>query len=250
MTLSPQPDEEIFGKAYDGRLVRRLLRYVVPYRVSIGFAIGMLTLLTVLELLGPLIVKQAIDDAIATARVERLNLYALEYLAVIVGIFVLRFGQNYLLNRAGQLAMHDLRVELFAHIESLSLTFFDANPVGRLMTRLTNDVDALNELLTSGGLAILSDTVTIIGIAVALLLLDWRLALITFVVIPPLLWASAWIRAGMRRAFRRVRVRLSRVNAMVAEFVSGMAVIQLFNRERRQAVLFDEANRDLREANM
>jgi ATP-binding cassette subfamily B protein len=250
MTLSPQPDEEIFGKAYDGRLVRRLLRYVVPYRVSIGFAIGMLTLLTVLELLGPLIVKQAIDDAIATARVERLNLYALEYLAVIVGIFVLRFGQNYLLNRAGQLAMHDLRVELFAHIESLSLTFFDANPVGRLMTRLTNDVDALNELLTSGGLAILGDTVTIVGIALALLLLNWPLALITFVVIPPLLVLTNFIRDGMRDSFRAVRIRLARVNAMIAENISGIHVIQLFNREQQAAQTFDDRNRDLLQAHL
>src|ERR687885_438593 len=250
MTLSPQPDEEIFGKAYDGRLVRRLLRYVVPYRVSIGFAIGMLTLLTVLELLGPLIVKQAIDDAIATARVERLNVYALEYLAVIVGIFALRFGQNYLLNRAGQLAMHDLRVELFAHVESLSLAFFDANPVGRLMTRLTNDVDALNEMLTSGGLSILSDSVTILGIAVALVLLSWQLALLTFLVIPPLLLLTHLIRAGMRASFRAVRIRLARVNAMIAENVSGIQVIQLFNREAAAYARFEATNRDLLQAHL
>jgi ATP-binding cassette subfamily B protein len=250
MTLPLQPDEEIFGKAYDGRLVRRLLRYVRPYRLSIGLAIGMLTLLTILELLGPLIVKQAIDGAIATSMVERLHVYALEYLAVIAGIFVLRFGQNYLLNRAGQLAMHDLRVELFAHIEDLSLAFFDANPVGRLMTRLTNDVDALNELLTSGGLAILSDTVTIAGIAIALLFLNWPLALITFVVIPPLLVATNFIRDGMRDSFRAVRIRLARVNAMIAENISGIHVIQLFNRERHAARTFDTSNRDLLDAHL
>ena len=129
-------------------------------------AIVMLIGLTLLELAGPVIVKQAIDDAIASGQLE-LCQYALEYLAVVVGIFGLRYGQNYLLNRAGQLAMHDLRVELFGHMQRLSLAFFDRNPVGRLMTRLTNDVDALNELLTSGGLAILSDAVTIVGIAVA-----------------------------------------------------------------------------------
>jgi len=252
MTLPPldKTDEELFGKAYDGRLVRRLLRYVGPYRLSIGVAVAMLTLLTLLELLGPLIVKQAIDDAIASSRIERLNVYALEYLGVIIGIFGLRFAQNYLLNRAGQLAMHDLRVELFAHIESLSLAFFDANPVGRLMTRLTNDVDALNELLTSGGLAILSDTVTIAGIAIALLLLNWPLALITFVVIPPLVLLTNFIRDGMRDSFRAVRIRLARVNAMIAENISGIHVIQLFNREAQAAETFDDRNRDLLQAHL
>src|SRR5207248_1851618 len=148
---------------------------------------------------------------IAQANFDRLGQYTLEYLGVVVGIFFLRYGQTYLLNRAGQLAMHDLRVELFTHIQGLSLAFFDRNPVGRLMTRLTNDVDALNELLTSGGLAILSDAVTIVGIAVALLLLNWQLALMTFMVIPPLLILTIVIREGMRSSFRAVRIRLARV---------------------------------------
>src|SRR5205823_1112192 len=181
---------------------------------------------------------------------ERLNVYAAEYLAVIVGIFVLRFGQNYLLNRAGQLAMHDLRVELFSHIQRLSLEFFDANPVGRLMTRLTNDVDALNELLTSGGLAIVSDAITIVGIAVALLLLNWPLALITFLVIPPLLVLTHFIREGMRESFRAVRIRLARVNATIAENISGIHVIQLFNRELAAYRYFDSLNRDLLQSHL
>jgi len=145
----------------------------------------------------------------------------MEYLAVVVGIFFLRYGQNYLLNRAGQQAMHDLRVELFEHIQRLSLSFFDRNPVGRLMTRLTNDVDSLNELLTSGGLMILSDAITILGIAVALLLLNWPLALITFLVIPPLMLLTGFVRAGMRSSFRAVRIRLARVNATIAENIDG-----------------------------
>jgi len=248
--VSPHADEEVFGKAYDGRLVGRLLRYVKPYLRGVLVAITMLIGLTLLELAGPVIVMQAIDDAITTGQLERLDQYALQYLAVVVGIFCLRFGQNYLLNRAGQLAMHDLRVELFTHIQRLSLAFFDRNPVGRLMTRLTNDVDALNELLTSGGLAILSDAVTIFGIAIALLLLNWQLALLTFVVIPPLLVLTHFIRQGMRESFRAVRIKLARVNAMIAENISGIPVIQLFNRERIAAREFDVLNRDLLQSHL
>jgi ATP-binding cassette subfamily B protein len=243
-------EETVFGKAYDGRLVRRLLRYIRPYARGVGVAMLLLAALTLLELAGPFIVKQAIDDAIGRGDFERLTQYALEYLAVVAGIFVLRYGQNYLLNRAGQLAMHDLRVELFSHLQRLSLSFFDRNPVGRLMTRLTNDVDALNELLTSGGLMILSDTVTILGIAVALLLLNWPLALITFLVIPPLVILTNVIQAGMRSSFRAVRIRLARVNATIAENISGIPVIQLFNRQRTALEHFDGLNRDLLRAHL
>ena len=243
-------EETVFGKAYDGRLVRRLTSYVRPYARGVLAALLLLAGLTVLELAGPVIIKQAIDDAIGQANFDRLGQYTLEYLGVVVGIFFLRYGQTYLLNRAGQLAMHDLRVELFAHIQGLSLAFFDRNPVGRLMTRLTNDVDALNELLTSGGLMILSDAVTIVGIAIALLLLNWPLALITFLVIPPLLILTNLIREGMRSSFRAVRIRLARVNATIAENISGIHVIQLFNRERTAAEHFDAINRDLLQAHL
>jgi ATP-binding cassette, subfamily B, multidrug efflux pump len=250
MPVSPHADEEVFGKAYDGRLVRRLLAYIRPYGRGVLLAMAMLVALTLLELAGPAIVKQAIDDGIANGRLERLDMYALQYLAVVVGIFGLRFGQNYLLNRAGQLAMHDLRVELFGHLQRLSLAFFDRNPVGRLMTRLTNDVDALNELLTSGGLAILSDAVTIVGIAAALLLLSWQMALLTFLVIPPLLILTHFIRQGMRESFRAVRIKLARVNATIAENISGIPVIQLFNRELAAARHFDVINRDLLQSHL
>jgi ATP-binding cassette subfamily B multidrug efflux pump len=243
-------EETVFGKAYDGRLVRRLVRYVRPYARGVVAALLLLAGLTLLELAGPVIIKQAIDDAIGRGDFAQLGQYALEYLGVVVGIFFLRYGQNYLLNRAGQLAMHDLRVELFAHMQGLSLSFFDRNPVGRLMTRLTNDVDALNELLTSGGLMILSDAITILGIAVALLLLNWPLALITFLVIPPLLILTSIIREGMRSSFRAVRIRLARVNATIAENISGIHVIQLFNRERTTYDHFDVINRDLLRAHL
>src|SRR5919202_3417611 len=248
MALSSE--EDVLGKAYDSRLIRRLLPYLRPYAASLSLAMLLLTLLTALELAGPAIIKQAIDDAIGNQALERLSGYALAYLAVVVGIFGLRWGQNYLLNKAGQQAMHDLRVDLFSHIQRLSLSFFDRNPVGRLMTRLTNDVDALNEMLTSGGLAIVSDSVTIVGIAVALVLLSWQLALLTFLVVPPLLLMTHVIRAGMRASFRAVRIRLARVNAMIAENISGIQVIQLFNREAAAYAHFQAANRDLLQAHL
>lgn len=240
----------MLGKAYDGRLVRRLGRYVVPYGGSVATAIAMLVALTLLELAGPLLVKQAIDDAIARADLARLGGYAALYVGLLLAVFWLRYWQNYLLNAAGQRAMHDLRGELFAHVQRLSLSYFDRNPVGRLMTRLTNDVDALNELLTSGGLAILSDSIAIAGIAVALLLLNWQLALGTFLIIPPLLVVTQLIRQGMRESFRAVRVRLARVNGAIAENISGMHVIQLFNREERAFEDFDALNRDLLKAHL
>jgi ATP-binding cassette, subfamily B, multidrug efflux pump len=244
------PEEEVLGKAYDGRLIRRLLPYLRPYASSLSVAMLLLTLLTGLELAGPLIIKQAIDDAIGNQSIDRLSGYALAYLSLVVGIFGLRWGQNYLLNKAGQRAMHDLRVELFSHIQRLSLAFFDRHPVGRLMTRLTNDVDALNEMLTSGGLAILSDAVTIVGIAIALLLLNWQLALLTFLIVPPLLVMTHLIRVGMRASFRAVRIRLARVNALIAENISGIHVIQLFNREAAAYARFEAANRDLLQAHL
>ncbi len=243
-------EEEVLGKAYDGRLMRRLARYVRPYSPELLLAMLMLGLLTVLELSGPFVVKQAIDGPIVQRQFGHLWAYAAAYLGIVIGIFALRFGQSYLLNATGQRAMHDLRVELYSHMQSLSLAFFDHHPVGRLMTRLTNDVDALNEMLTSGGLAIVSDAVTIVGIAVALVLLDWQLALLTFLVIPPLLLATHFIRAGMRSSFRAVRIRLARVNALIAEYVSGMYVVQLFNREQQAYERFDEANRDLLRAHL
>src|ERR687888_2525 len=228
MAWSSSPEEEVLGKAYDSRLIGRLLPYLRPYAGSLVLAI----------------VKQAIDDAIGNHALDRLDRYAAEYLAVVLGIFGLRWGQTYLLNRAGQQSMHDVRVELFAHVQRQSLAFFDRNPVGRLMTRLTNDVDALNEMLTSGGLAILSDSVTILGIAVALVLLNWQLALLTFLIVPPLLLMTHLIRAGMRASFRAVRIRLARVNALIAENISGIQVIQLFNREAPAYARFEATNHD------
>src|SRR5437588_5678802 len=140
--------------------------------------------------------------------------------------------------------MFDMRSQMFAHLQRLSLSYFDHNPVGRLMTRLTNDVDSLNEMFTSGAISILGDVLTLIGVTIALLIINWQLALVTFIVIPPLLWITSYFRVAMRDNFRAIRVRLARINAYIAENITGMNIVQLFNREQRNYEQFDDLNRD------
>ena len=237
-------DEEVYGKVYDARLARRLLGYLVPYRRAMAVSLALLGGIGLLELAGPYLMKVAIDQYITPGYWEGLGPIALLYVGVLVGEFALRYWQTYLLNSTGQQAMHDLRVELFAHLQRLGLRFFDRHPVGALMTRLTNDIEALNEALTSGVVAILGDVITMVGISIVLVLLDWRLALVTFLVLPLLYAISQRLQRELRESYRAIRVRLSRLNAYVQESVSGMAVIQLFNRERRSYERFDDLNSD------
>src|SRR4051812_10224051 len=208
----PHIDDEVFGKVYDSRLAGRLLAYLVPYRRTMAFSLLLLVALSLLELSGPFLMKVAIDQYITPGRLDGLGPLAILYAVVLVAEFALRYEQTFLLNQTGQRAMHDLRVELFAHIQRLSLRFFDRNPVGALMTRLTNDIEALNEALTSGVVAILGDVVTMLGISVVLVLLDWRLALITFLVLPLLYAVSQRLQGELRESYRAIRTRLSRLN--------------------------------------
>jgi ATP-binding cassette, subfamily B, multidrug efflux pump len=243
-------DDEIYGKAYDARLARRLLRYLVPYRRTMTVSLALLVALGLLELAGPYLMKVAIDQYIAPGNPDGLGFIALLYVGSLVGVFVLRYGQTYLLNATGQRAMHDLRMELFAHLQRMGLRFFDRNPVGALMTRLTNDIEALNEALTSGIVAILGDVITMIGISIVMILLDWRLALVTFLVLPLLYVVSNRLQVRLRDAYRNIRTRLSRLNVYVQESVSGMAIIQLFNREQRSFERFDALNADYLHASL
>jgi ATP-binding cassette subfamily B protein len=242
--MQPGDDDEVLGKAYDARLMRRLLRYMRPYRASVFAAIGLLGAISALELVGPLLTRAAIDHFIAQGDFAGLGGISALYLLVLVSVFGLRYLQTYLLNRSGQHAMHDLRVELFTHVQRQSLSFFDRNPVGRLLTRLTNDVEALNEMLTSGVVAIISDLAIVVGIAVVLLVLEWRLALLILAVMPALVLFTELLRRRMRDSFRAVRVRLARLNAYLAENISGMQIVQFFNRQTRHFDEFDRLNRD------
>jgi ATP-binding cassette subfamily B protein len=250
MAVGIQQEDEILGKAYDGRLARRLLGYLAPYRGRV--AVGVLLLLgaSLADLAGPYITKVAIDRYVLTRDPGGLIGAAALYGLVLLLGFVLRYAQTYVAGALGQLVMFDLRTQLFRHVQRLSLAFFDRNPVGRLVTRLTNDVDAINEMITSGVVSSVGDLFTLIGITAVLLYLDWRLALLTFLVLPLLLWITGRMQRAMRSAYRATRVRLARINAYIAENVSGMQVVQLFNREGRNLHGFDGLNRDYRDATM
>jgi ATP-binding cassette subfamily B protein len=251
-------EDEILGKAYDARLMRRLLGYLRPYRGLVVVALIILLGLSLVDVAPPVIAKFIIDNAIAPAvsgeitaaeGFARLTPLGLLYIGVLIASSLFRYGQSMLASYVGQNAMYDLRVGLFKHLEGLSLTFFDRNPVGRLMTRITNDIDALTDMVTQGVVAIFGDILVIVVIAVVLVVLDWRLALVTFCSVPVLIAMTAYFRRMMRESFRAIRIRLARVNAYLNESISGMAITQLFTRERRSYQQFDDLNTDLLNAN-
>ncbi|MCC7105113.1 MAG: ABC transporter ATP-binding protein [Chloroflexi bacterium] len=213
-------------------------------------AATMLIGISLLDLAGPAIVKAGIDGHIASGDVAGLYQLVALYVVVLGTAFALRYGQTIALNLAGQRAMHDLRVQIFERLERQSLQFFDRRPVGALITRLTNDVEALNEFLTAGLLSVVSDLLTLVAISIALALLNWQLALLTFSVLIPLTIAVNLLRQAMRAAFREIRLRLSRLNAHLAESITGMQVIQLFNSEGDRRRSFQTLNDSYLDANV
>jgi ATP-binding cassette, subfamily B, multidrug efflux pump len=260
MSISPL-EEEIVGKGYDSRLMRRLLGYLGPYRALVVASILLLFFASLADLAGPSLIGYALDHAVRPALAAKPGasldgfrrtalLMALLYLLFLLLGFVLRYTQTIILNVLGQNVMYDMRTQIFSHLQQLSLSYFDRNPVGKLMTRLTNDVDALNEMLTSGAVSIFGDIFTLFGIMLIMLVANWRLALITFTVMPVLIVIAAYFRRVMRDNFRAARVRLSRLNAYIAENISGTQIVQLFTREGRNFKRFDALNRDYLSANM
>ena len=252
-------EDEILGKAYDARLVRRLWEFVRPYRKIFVFTLALIFLASGVDLLAPLITQIAIDRFIVpinttslspTERANGVFAMAALYLLVLAAGFGLRYYQNFLLSVVGQRIMYDMRSKMFQHLQNLSLSFFDHNPVGRLMTRITNDVDALNDLFTSGAISLIGDIFSLAGIIIILLFENWLLALVVFVVIPPLLLVTAFFQRAMRDNFRAIRVRLARINANIAENISGTQIVQLFNREDRNFARFDILNLDYRRATL
>src|SRR6266699_1786982 len=240
-------EDEILGKAYDARIMRRLLTYVRPYLRLTIVALVFLILLSLVDLVGPALIGYGIDHYIApttqTLSEAQRSIGLLEvssvYLVVLIIGLVLRYLHVLLLSIIGQRIMFDMRSQMFDHLQRLSLSYFDHNPVGRLMTRLTNDIDALNEMFTSGAISILGDVLTILGITILLLVINWQLALVTFVVMPPLFWISSYFRVAMRDNFRAILVRLARINAYIAENIGGMYIVQFFNFEQ-----VDDLSRD------
>ncbi len=250
MSVQEFHEDEVLGKAYDARLMKRLLGYLAPHRREVVVSIFLLVATSLLDLAGPFLTKIAIDRYIGQHDVSGLLRISLLFLGTLAVALVLGFAQTYIMQKVGQEIMLRLRTQIFGHLQKLQVAFFDRNPVGRLLTRLTSDVDALNEMFTSGVVAIFGDVVTLFGIMIVLLVMDWKLALIAFSVLPFLFWLSAWFRNRVREAYRQVRVRLARINAFLQEAITGMSVLQVMNHEARSRDDFDELNRDHTEAHL
>jgi ATP-binding cassette subfamily B multidrug efflux pump len=243
-------EEEALGKAYDARLMKRLLRYARPYRAGLITAVVLLLFGSGLQLLLPVVVQKAIDNYLMTKDVGGLAKISLVYGGILLAAFIMSYLQLYITMFIGQKVQYDIRMQIFSHLQRLHLQFFDKNPVGRLVTRVTNDVNVLNDMFSSGLVAAFGDIITLVGIVIAMMYYNWVLALLTFAVLPLLIVATAVFRKKAREIYREVRVQLARLNAFVQEHVSGMAVIQLFNREKPVFDRFSDINARLREKHL
>jgi ATP-binding cassette, subfamily B, multidrug efflux pump len=240
-------EEEILGKAYDARLMARILRYLRPYWKLLAISFVFLMLQTGSQLLGPYITKVAIDRYIAQHDVHGLDLMALAYLGVVCFGFVVLFIQTYTTEYTGQRAMHDLRMEVFSHLQEQDLAYFDRNAVGRLLTRTINDVETLNELFSTGVVGLLGDVSIVFGIAAMMLWLDWRLALVCLAAFPVILYASRFYRRRAREVYRESRLILGRLNAGLQENIAGVATVQAFGQEEKMYQRFKEINLSYRD---
>jgi ATP-binding cassette, subfamily B, multidrug efflux pump len=246
----PVQEEDVLGRAYDARLMRRLLRYLKPYRWRLTGAVALLVSAAALQIVGPWLVQLALDEAVPNQDTRLLGILATAYLVSALLTFGLQYAQALVTTWLGQQVMYDLRREIFAKLQELDLRFYDRSPVGRLMTRITSDVETLNELFSSGVVAIFGDLFTLVFIISAMMMMDWRLALVTLTVIPFVLWAAVIFRARIRNAYRDIRVRMARINTFFHERITGMRVVQLFNREEADARRLDEVNQDYLEAHL
>jgi len=268
-------EEETLGKAYDARLMRRLLGYVRPYRLMATAAVVLIVVSSLLQLVGPLVTAATLDLYVAPPEEEQAQselsrwiesrlaatgweldpMSGVTLMAAVFGVslfltFGVLFLQSYLMQLMGQLIMFDLRRDVFQRLQRLPVSYFDRNPIGRLVTRATTDVAALNELFTAGLVSIFGDVVLLAGIIWVLFALDWRLALVTFAIVPMLFVLTLWFKTRARRGYREVRVKIARINAFLQEHITGMPVVQLFNRERRAFDDFSKINEEHRDANV
>jgi ATP-binding cassette subfamily B protein len=251
--MSNAHEEEALGKAYDSRLMRRLLEYMRPYKWQVIIALALTLAVTPLELAPPMLFRAAIDRyldpsahhliSILAAR-RGLAIISIIYLLVLFFDFLAQYVQIRIMQRVGQQTMYDMRQEIFAHIQRLSMSYFDKNPVGRLVTRVTTDVDALNDLFAAGVVTMINDFFLLVVMAGYLLYLNWRLALATLAAVPLILLVTLVFRKFVREANRRIRTAIARINAFLQEYISGMSIVQVFNRERRARVEFTKRNRD------
>ena len=264
--MASNQEEEVLGKAYDGRLMRRLLTYLRPYKLHVAVALGAIILKSGLDVLGPFLTMIAIDkylakspnshssshswigDRLSDAPLTGIAQIGGLYVGILVFTFVLEFVQTYLMQWTGQKVMFDLRRQIFRHLQHIHVGFFDKNPVGRLVTRVTTDVDALNEMFTAGVVSIFEDVFVLAGIIAIMMNTNWKLALITFAVLPLIVYATKIFRDKVRDSYRRIRTAIARINSYLQEAVSGMLVLQLFNREKRAFNKFSDINASHMEA--
>src|SRR5271167_5037039 len=250
-------EEDVLGKAYDSRLMKRLLRYLRPYRWQVIVALIAIILKAGADVLGPYLTKVAIDKYLAN-RTESHSLLdrflsskpmtgiaqiSAIYIGLLLVSFLLEFTQTYIMQWVGQKVMFDLRAQIFRHLQRLHISFFDHNPVGRLVTRVTSDVDALNEMFTAGVVSIFEDIFVLAGILAIMLNMSWRLALITFAVLPLIFYATTLFRRAVRESYRRIRIAIAKINSYLQEHVTGIVVLQLFNREQKSYERFEKINR-------
>ncbi len=244
-----QQDDEILGKAYDARLMRRLLAYLRPYWRQVLLAFVAIIAGAAGQLAQPYLIKIAIDRHIATGRIEGLDTLALVFLAIVIAGFAFEYLQTWTLQMTGQRIMFDLRMAIYTHLQRIDVQYYDRNPVGRLMTRVTSDVDALNDLFTSGVVTIFGDVFSLVGIMAIMLTMNWRLALVAFSVLPLIVVVTQWFRRNVRESYRTVRGYIAQINAFLQENLTGMSTVQLFRREAVNFNRFDEIDRKHRDAN-
>jgi ATP-binding cassette subfamily B multidrug efflux pump len=242
--------EDAVAKSYDRTLLRRLLTYLRPYKPAVAVSFLLIVVMAGLDLVGPYLTKIAIDRYIMKGDAPGLAWVAGLYMLTLLAAFAVRFGQVYILQMTGQKVMLDMRRQIFGHLQRLHVGYFDRHPVGRLMTRVTTDVDAVNELFTSGVVTVFGDLFTLLGIMGVMLAMNFKLALVTFAVIPFFFVITNWFRQGSRQSFREVRKWVARINAFLQENLSGMSVVQLFRREERNREAFAAVNRAHADANV
>ncbi len=243
-------EEEAIGKTYDAGVARRLLKYLRPYIWWLVPALVLTLLANGLGVVQPKFVQYAIDEGILKSNTSILVWIALAFFGAKLLQFVTSYVQTVLLESVGQRVMYDLRAELYAKLQRQEVAYFDRNPVGRIMTRLTSDVDALNELFTSGVIDVLGDLVMIAAIVAVMLWMDWKLTLITLITVPLLFAATTWFRKHARRGYDAVRTKLARINSFLQEHLSGAQTVQIFNRERKSSAQFHDINNDHRRAHL
>ena len=243
-------EEEVLGKAYDARLMRRLIKYLRPYRWYVALGIVMSLVISAMEAVRPYFTKIAVDENIAHGDKQGLLVTTLLFFGVLAVRGLIQYANAYLTQWIGQRTIFDLRMEIYEHLQRLSLRFYDRNPIGRLITRVTNDVEVLNEMFSSGIVMVLSDVFTIIGIFYFMFSMNWRLALVTLSVLPFLFYGTFLFRKKAREAYRDVRLQIARINSFMQEHITGMLVDQIFNRERRSYDKFSRINASHRDANV